>query len=241
MCSMSTSEHLETLSSATSVAEGSGGLGARVLSAVGDCGGRASPAAADREPATVAADPVGFPVADADGGSGAAMVVFTFLFALLITAGGGGEDTTGGAAEPVSSPVQEECGVECDILLSLRNAENSGKLSQKTPHEKEKKKELGDSEFGERTSIGRRTSEKPSDSEKFAELQNDEERRKFREMLWVRKFLREMPKKAKVRKMGSERGFIGKGGEWVKSLRVVSPPSLELAPRPSDENLPIAI
>ena len=47
------------------------------------------------------------------------------------------------------------------------------------PHEKEKKKELGDSEFGKRTSIGRRTSEKPSDSGKFAELQNDEERRKF--------------------------------------------------------------
>ena len=60
-------------------------------------------------------------------------------------------------------------------------------------------------------------------------------------MLWVRKFLREMAKKAKVRKMGSERGFIGKGGEGVKTLRVVSSPSLELAPGPSDENLPIAI
>ena len=68
-----------------------------------------------------------------------------------------------------------------------------------------------------------------------------EERRKFREMLWTLKFLREMAKKAKVRKMGSERGFIGKGGEWVKTLRVVSSASLELAPKPSDENLPIAI
>ena len=76
---------------------------------------------------------------------------------------------------------------------------------KKTPREKEKKKELGDRKFGERTSIGRRTSEKPSDSEKFAELQNDEERRRFREMLWVRKFLREMAKKAKVRKIGVRR------------------------------------
>ena len=72
-------------------------------------------------------------------------------------------------------------------------------------------------------------------------MQNDEERRKFREMLWVRKFLREMGKKAKVRKMGSERGFIGEGGEGVKSLRVVLSPNLELAPGPSDENLPISI
>ena len=146
MCSMSTSEHLETLSSATSVAEGSGGLGARVLSAVGDCGGRASPAAADREPATVAADPVGFPVADADGGSGAAMVVFAFLFALLRTAGGGGEDTTAGAAEPVSSPVQEECGVECDILLALRNAKNSSKLPTRERTERRKSSAKANSE-----------------------------------------------------------------------------------------------
>ena len=60
-------------------------------------------------------------------------------------------------------------------------------------------------------------------------------------MVWVRKFMREMAKKAKVQKMGSERGFIGKGGEGVKSLRIVSPPSLELVHGPSDENLPIAI
>ena len=60
-------------------------------------------------------------------------------------------------------------------------------------------------------------------------------------MLWVRKFLKEMAKKAKVRKMGSEREFIGKGGEGVKTLRVVSSPSLALTPGPSDENLPIAI
>ena len=72
-------------------------------------------------------------------------------------------------------------------------------------------------------------------------MQSVGERRVLREMLWTRKFLREMAKKAKVRKMGSERGFIGKGGKGVKSLGVVSSPSLELAPRPSDENIPIAI
>ena len=72
MCSTSTSEHLETLSSAASVAEDSGGWGA---SAVGTRGGRASPAVADREAVAVVADPLGFPTADAGGGSGAAMVV----------------------------------------------------------------------------------------------------------------------------------------------------------------------
>ena len=72
-------------------------------------------------------------------------------------------------------------------------------------------------------------------------MQNDEERQSFRKKLWVRKFLREMTKKEKIRKMESEWGFIGKGGKGVKSLGVVSSPSLELAPRPSDENIPIAI
>ena len=70
-------------------------------------------------------------------------------------------------------------------------------------------------------------------------------------MLWTRRFFREMAKEVKVRKVRSEREFIGKEGKEAKSLRavsshdlstrVVSPPSLELAHGPSDENLPIAI
>ena len=50
-------------------------------------------------------------------------------------------------------------------------------------------------------------------------MQSDEERKSFCELLWVRKFPREMAKKAKVRKMGSERGFIGKGDEGVKEAK----------------------
>ena len=46
-------------------------------------------------------------------------------------------------------------------------------------------------------------------------------RQKSREKLWIRirKFLRKMAKKAKVRRMGSERGFIGKGDEGVKEAK----------------------
>ena len=117
-----------------------------MLSVVGDRGGRASPVVVIREPATVAADLVDFLAADASGGSSAAMVVFAFLFALLRTAGGGGEDTTAGAAEPVSSPVQEECGVECDILLALRNAKNSSKLPTRERTERRKSSAKANSE-----------------------------------------------------------------------------------------------
>ena len=110
--STSTSEYLETLSSAAIVAEGSGGLGARDRSVVGDRGGRASPAAADREPEVMAADLVGFLAAGASEGSGAGMVGFAFLFVFLATAGGGGGDTTGGTVEPDLSPVLEEGCIE---------------------------------------------------------------------------------------------------------------------------------
>ena len=111
-CSTSTSEHLETLSSAAIVAEGSGGLGARDRSVVGDRGGRASPTTADREQEAVTADLVGFLAAGASEGSGAAMVCFAFLFVFLATAGGGSGDTTGGMEEPDSSLAPEEGGVE---------------------------------------------------------------------------------------------------------------------------------
>ena len=56
----------------------------------------------------MAPDPPGFPSADAEGGSDAAVVVFAFLFALLAATGGCGGDTVGGAAEPVSSPAPED-------------------------------------------------------------------------------------------------------------------------------------
>ena len=72
-------------------------------------------------------------------------------------------------------------------------------------------------------------------------LQKVGKRRKSRGMLWIRirRFLRKMAKKAKVRRMRSEEGFIGRGGE--KSEVAVSSPNLELAPGPSDGNLSLAI
>ena len=54
-------------------------------------------------------------------------------------------------------------------------------------------------------------------------LQKVGERRKSREILWIRKFLRKMAKKAKVRRMRSEEGFIGREGE-VLSRRFISRP-----------------
>ena len=59
-------------------------------------------------------------------------------------------------------------------------------------------------------------------------MQKVGKRQKSREMLWIRirRFLRKMAKKAKVRRMRSEEGFIGREGEKgeVPSRRFISRP-----------------
>ena len=113
------------------------------------------------------------------------------------------------------------------VFLLSKDAEKPSESPPKTPHtqDREEKRAMKSRRVYLNCS---ETSTKSSNSGGLSMLQKVRKRQKSRVMLWIRirRSLRKMGKKAKVRRIRSEEGFIGEEGEKgeIPSSRFISRP-----------------